>query len=113
MSVHSFFAGAEALEDLEMTTVGHRHGVMLLCASKLCRELNIVREAVVEQIEDLEREGEVALKGLALKVVHAILHVLSSTKVVVLMALAALAAAFLEAIEDVSPGGHHGASSWQ
>lgn len=99
-------AGAEIFEDAEAASVGHGHGMLLLCGSRLCRELNVLREAVAGEVEDLERTKlGTMLRG----PFHAMLRLLSSTAFVVGLALAGLVAAFLEVLEDASPGGHHGA----
>ena len=94
-------AGFEIAEDIG--EVGHGHGVAVLCASRLCREINCLREAGMEQMEDML--GEEAKIGFSSKVVG----VLTSRAVIVTLAMGALAAASLEVIEDSKPGGHHGA----
>lgn len=43
-------ASAELREDVE--SIGHGHGMLLLCGSKLCRELNVMRGAFAGEAED-------------------------------------------------------------
>ena len=44
-------ASAEVMEDFE--SIGHGHGMMLLAGSKICREINLMREATSEGLEEL------------------------------------------------------------
>lgn len=99
-------ASAELAEDVE-SSVGHGHGMLLLCGSKLCRELNVLREAFAGEAEDLEqtRLGMTVLR----KPLNAMLRVLTSTTVTCALAFSGLWAAMLEVLEDSRPGGHHGA----
>jgi len=94
-------ASFEIAEDV--SEIGHGHGVAVLCASKLCREINSLRETGIEQTEDMV--GEKAKAGF----VSLVMGALSSKVVVATLALGALAASFLEVMEDALPGGHHGA----
>lgn len=96
-------ATAELAEEFE--SIGHHHGMLLLCASKMCRELNVMREATVEQVEELEEETNFSL----MRPLAKLFYLLTSKWVAVSLSLAALAAAFAEVWEDFSPGGHHGA----
>ena len=102
-------AGAEVMEDFE--SVGHGHGMLLLCASKLCRELNVVREAVADELEDVVTASKSSsrTKGLLLHPIHQLLRLLTHQYFTITLALAGLTAAMLEVLEDVTPGGHHGA----
>lgn len=97
-------ATAEIVEDVE--SIGHGHGMLLLCGSRLCRELNVLREAAAGEIEDIEKTRLYKMTRAPLRFA---LRLLSSTLVTVTLALAGLGAAFLEVMEDSSPGGHHGA----
>lgn len=97
-------AGVEVMEDFE--SVGHGHGLLLIAGSKLCREMNVIREAVVEEGEDVERTMG---QSPALKcILHPLLTVLGSSLICVFLAMAGLAAAVMEVMEDSRPGGHHG-----
>lgn len=104
----AFSASMEVAEDLE--SIGHGHGVILLCASKLCRELNVIIEAAEEEKENFEDSKVVkSLFSYPLYPVSILFKVLSTKLVAVLLSLGALYAAFLEIFEDIKPGGHHGA----
>lgn len=96
-------AGAEIYEDVE--GIGHGHGMLLLCSSRLCRELNVMREAVVEEAEDLKTRVGSRLR----RPVRKLVQLLGSNVFVVALAVGGLAAAIMEVVEDVRPGGHHGA----
>ena len=98
-------ASAELWEDYEW--IGHGHGMLLLCGSKICRELNVLREAIAGQVEELEEAN--FGKGILLRPFLILLQLLNSTVIVVGLALAGLSAALMEVLEDSSPGGHHGA----
>ena len=93
-------AGFEIAEDV--SEVGHGHGVVLLCASKLCLEINILRETGIEQVEDMIDENAKP------RFASLVLGALSSKAVVVTLATGALAAASLEVIKNSIPGGQHG-----
>ena len=99
-------ASAELREDVE--GIGHGHGMLLLCGSKLCRELNIMREAFAGEAEDLE-ETKLGTKALFQRPLNLLLKVLTSTTVTVTLAFGGLMAAMLEVVKDSRPGGHHGA----
>uniref|UniRef100_A0A7S4HCM3 Uncharacterized protein n=1 Tax=Prymnesium polylepis TaxID=72548 RepID=A0A7S4HCM3_9EUKA len=91
----------EIAEDLE--GIGHGHGVGLLVVSKLAREGNLIRESAVETVESAEAASIVKrFAGMLWKLLTAKLFAAT------LCALA-LFAAGLEVLEDLSPGGHHGA----
>jgi len=98
-------ASAELREDME--SIGHGHGMLLLCGSKLCRELNVIREAFAGEAEDLEqtRLGTTLLR----KPLNVLLRVLTSTTMTCALAFGGLMAALLEVVKDTRPGGHHGA----
>lgn len=98
-------AGFELREDVE--GIGHGHGMLLLCGSKLCRELNVMREAFAGEAEDLEETklGTTFFR----KPLNFLLNILTSTTVTVALAFGGLMAAMLEVVKDSRPGGHHGA----
>ena len=98
-------ASAELREDVEY--IGHGHGMLLLCGSRLCRELNVMREAFAGEAEDVEQTklGSTLLR----KPLNAVLKVLTSTALTCALALGGLMAALLEVFRDTRPGGHHGA----
>lgn len=98
-------ASAELREDVE--SVGHGHGMLLLCGSKLCRELNIMRGAFAGEAQDLEETklGTTIFR----KPLDAMLRVLTSTTFTCALAFGGLMAALLEVFKDSRPGGHHGA----
>lgn len=98
-------ASAELREDVE--GIGHSHGMLLLCGSKLCRELNIMREAFAGEAEDLE--GTKLATTVFRRPLNLLLKILTSTTVTVTLAFGGLMAALLEVIKDSRPGGHHGA----
>ena len=102
-------ASAEVMEDFE--SIGHGHGMMLLAGSKICREINLMREATSEGLEEL---GELKvqtsfLSSAVLKPFTLFLRLLTNRIVASSLAVAALGAAFVEVMEDAKPGGHHGA----
>lgn len=90
-------ASFEFLEDI--SGIGHRHGLCLLLGSKICREINMLRENTVGAAE---ATGVVQLAGAAWKV-------LTSKVAAATLSSLALFAAVMEVMEDLSPGGHHGA----
>lgn len=77
--------------------------VALLCVSKLCREINTLRESALESAEAIHVE-----KG-AKKILGAAWKFATSKIVAIVLSCLALVAASLEVVEDLSPGGHHGA----
>lgn len=99
-------AGAELAEDVEaiFEKAHHGHGMLLLVGSKLCREVNTLRESAVETVE--ASEGCVSAFE---RFASAVWRLLTSRIAASVLAIGALTAAALEVIEDVSPGGHHGA----
>jgi len=104
-------AGAEVMDDFE--SVGHGHGMLLLCASKLCRELNVVREAVAGELEDVAVIASSSKQSprtkLLLHPIHQLLRLLTHQYFTISLALAGLTAAMMEVLKDITPGGHHGA----
>lgn len=98
-------SSAEVVEDFE--SIGHGHGMLLLCGSRICRELNVMREGFAGEAEDLEKTRLGATPWR--KPLHAMLRVLTSTTVTCALATGGLVAALLEVIQDSRPGGHHGA----
>lgn len=105
-------ATAEILEDVE--SIGHGHGMIMLVGSRLCRELNLLRESVAGQLEACSCSVGAAVskrqkRVMFLRVQHAVLKALSWRPLVLGLSVAALGAALLEVVEDVAPGGHHGA----
>ena len=100
-------ASAELYEDVELASVGHSHGLLLLCGSMVCRELNVMREAFAGEAEDLE-ETRLGTRRLR-RPLNALLRVLTSKILAMTLALGGLMAAFLEVFRDFRPGGHHGA----
>lgn len=99
-------AGAELSEDFE--SLGHGHGMLLLCGSKICRELNVMREGFAGEAEDLE-ETKVGANAKLRKPLDMLLRVLSSPVLSCALALGGLFAALVEVVNDYRPGGHHGA----
>lgn len=100
-------AGAELVEDFEH--VGHGHGVALLACSKLCREINVMREAAVGEVEDLEELRPASPIAKLLWPLAVAFRLLTTNLVATALAIGALAAAAVEVLEDSRPGGHHGA----
>jgi hypothetical protein len=98
-------ASAEIREDVG--TIGSAHGMLLLCGSHICKELNSVRSTFVAQDKELEKTtlGMTKLQ----KPLNALLNVLTSKTVTVGLALGGLTAALMEVFRDTRPGGHHGA----
>jgi hypothetical protein len=99
-------ASVELVEDVE--SIGHSHGMLLLSGSRLCRELNVLREAVEGESEDLK--GVAKWVRLPRKPFSLMFRLLASPLLSISLALAGLAAAMVEVFEDVRPGGHHGAA---
>jgi hypothetical protein len=101
-------AVVELGEDVE--SIGHGHGMLLLVASRLAREFNLLRSAVVEEVEELGHvRASQAWWRYPLEPFFFIGRVLSTKLMASILALAALGAAALEVLEDSKPGGHHGA----
>lgn len=101
-------AVVELGEDIE--SIGHGHGMMLLVASRLAREFNLLRSAVVEEVEELAHlKKNQAWWRWPLEPFFFVGRILSTKLMASLLALAALGAAALEVVEDTKPGGHHGA----
>lgn len=97
-------AGFELYEDVE--EIGHGHGMALLCVSKLAREINNLREQAIDTAKELPgRSWKLTAKEYA----QGVFRMLTSTPFAVLLSCLALFAAGLEVIDDLSPGGHHGA----
>lgn len=95
-------ATVELTEDFEQLHRGH--AMVLLVASKIVREVNLIRESVDEAVEEVDGVSVItrfAAAFWAIMTSHLFAMVLSS---------AALYAAATEVIEDMSPGGHHGAA---
>jgi len=108
-------AGFEVAEDV--ATIRHGHGMLLLAASKLCSEVDGLREEIVEDVEAVkEKMKELPLRkkaaSFALRkigwAINVLLRVLTSKVVAAALATGALLAAFGEVWGDLSPGGHHG-----
>lgn len=95
-------ATVELREDFEH--LHHGHGVLFLIASKIVREVNVLREELEETIDDVP-----GAKSRFQHVNAAVWTVLTSPTLATVFALAALYAATVEVIQDVVPGGHHGA----
>jgi hypothetical protein len=103
-------AGAELWEDFEH--VGHHHGLALLMGSKMCREINVMREAVKDGVKDAVGTVCAARRTRRQKLMRPclfLLDVLTHNAVALFLAIGALAAAFVEVLEDITPGGEHGA----
>jgi len=101
-------ASAEIFEDIE--SVGHGHGMLLLTASKLCRELNVLREAAADEFENnLERSKRRSTKSLLQRPFSVLVAIFTNHLLVWTLAVGALAAAWVEVVQDSKPGGHHGA----
>lgn len=95
-------ATVELREDLEK--LHHGHSTILLVASKIVREANEIRASVDEVVEEVNGVSVVtrfAATFWTMITSHLFAMVLSS---------AALYAAAVEVMEDMSPGGHHGAA---
>jgi hypothetical protein len=101
----SVCAIAELREDF--TSIGHGHGILLLGGSKICREVNVLREAMAQEAEELE--DAVSTRKVLVKPLSTLVGLLASKFMAISLAVAALAAALVEVFEDISPGGHHGA----
>ena len=99
----SVCAIAELREDF--TSIGHGHGILLLGGSKICREVNVLREATAQEAEELEET--VSTRKALVKPLSTLIGLLTSKFMAIALAVAALAAALVEVFEDVSPGGHH------
>lgn len=97
-------AGAEVMEDIEH--VGHGHGLLLLTGSRLCREMNVLRESLADESEKLEQTS--GIKKIIKKPLKMFLHVITNHTFVRLLSIGALLAAWVEVVEDARPGGHHG-----
>jgi hypothetical protein len=108
-------AGAEVLEDVE--NIGHGHGLLLLAGSRLCRDLNVIRESVADEGEDMamfeeKYQGSPLTQPSSLphwkKPVSHFLRTITNSHLVQILSLCSLLAAWVEVIEDFRPGGHHG-----
>ncbi|GMI28667.1 hypothetical protein TeGR_g15258 [Tetraparma gracilis] len=86
---------SELREDLH--ALGHHHGLALLCASKVARELSVMRATSLELSEDAHLSHS-----------HRFFRLLSSQRLSLVLSTLALAAAFFELLTDLRPGGHHG-----
>ena len=86
--------------------VGHGHGMLLLTGSKLCRELNVIRESLVDETEELEKAGPLRFVRKPLSMV---LYLFTNPVLVWMLTMGALLAAWVEVLEFARPGGHHGA----
>lgn len=102
-------ASAELYEDLEGAAIGHGHGLLLLCGSRVCRELNVMREAFAGEAEDLEDTRLGTTIPSLRRPLNALIRLLTCATVSITLALGGLMAAFLEVFRDARPGGHHGA----
>ena len=91
-------ATVELREDFEH--LHHGHGVLFLIASKIVREVNVLREELEETIDDVP-----GAKSRVQHVHAAVWTVLTSPTLATVFALAALYAATVEVIQDVVPGG--------
>lgn len=100
-------AVVELGEDFE--SIGHGHGMLLLVVSRMAREFNLLRSAVVEELEELSHFQKNKRWRLPLQPFFFIGQILSTHLIATLLACAALGAAAMEVIEDTRPGGHHGA----
>lgn len=98
-------ATSEIRQDAQ--SIGHAHGMLLLCGSHLCKELNGLRGALAGEAEDVE-ETKVGTTKLR-KPLDALINVLTSTALIGVLAFGGLLAALMEVIRDSRPGGHHGA----
>jgi hypothetical protein len=117
-------AAITALAELgnDVASIGHGHGMLLLVASRLARECNGIRAALVEELEELahvklhrtvsgndDDEEESWWWKWVMNTCGVIGCLLSTQNVASVLAMASLASAALEVIEDAKPGGHHGA----
>ena len=100
-------ATAELAENWE--SVHHGHGMLLLCGSRACMELNVLREAMVEEVEDLHKLKQRKEQSRSIHFLRFFLRLLTTPLVSVSLSLAAIYASTLEVMEDIIPGGHHGA----
>jgi hypothetical protein len=101
----SVCAIAELTEDFE--SIGHGHAMLLIGGSKVCREVNVLREALAQEAEELEEAA--STRNALAKPLSALVGLLANKFVAIFLAVAALAAALVEIFQDLSPGGHHGA----
>lgn len=107
----AFAAGVEVFEDIE--NIGHGHGILLITGSRLCRDLNVIRESVADEGKKLFKITERSKSKqrhspLLLKWSMSSLRFLTNPTFIQLLSLCALIAAWIEVIEDFRPGGHHG-----
>jgi hypothetical protein len=105
-------AGAELWEDAY--SLGHHHGVALLCLSKFCRELNtLTSEAsdASDASESVEAAARMEEGGSAVEAIGGrFWSVVKSPRFHTSLAMLAMFAALTEVLEDVADlGGHHGA----
>jgi hypothetical protein len=109
-------AGAEVLEDVE--NIGHGHGLLLLIGSRLCRDLNAIRESVADEGEDMalleeKHRGSTRTEPTTItphwkRPFSFFLRAITNPHLVQILSLCALLAAWVEVMEDFRPGGHHG-----
>ena len=97
-------AGAEVFEDIEH--VGHGHGMLLLTGSRLCREMNVLRESVADGSKELGSTPSV--KQVVKRPLALFVRLVTNPTFVRLLSIGALLAAWVEVVEDCRPGGHHG-----
>jgi hypothetical protein len=107
----------ELQEDLH--DFSHVHGLFLLVASKVCREVHALRGLIVASTETVTSSSTSSSSSsssshnfgtLVLQLVlKPIVVILASTWTATILALGALAAALVEVINDTTVGGHHGA----
>jgi hypothetical protein len=127
----AYTAYAEILEDFE--SIHRGHGMLLLSASRVCREINLMRESTVDEVEEIEEGNErnkerqyqhvatsnelsrtsppkvpSAVEGMIEKPLSVLLGILTNHKVAMLLSFGALLAAWVEVSRTFRLGAHHG-----
>jgi len=102
-------AFSEVREDFEK--LGHGHGMLFLCGSKICGELNAIREATEEGGEEIAEKKTTInrIQRILLYPLFLLYRIASMKSFATVLSMGALYAASMEVIEDSLPGGHHGA----
>lgn len=99
----------EIKEDLE--TIGHGHGILFLVASRLCREINVLRESAAQELEDLTETHATGVQKFRKKMgqsLNVLLRFLTSKLFSTAFSLGALYAASEEVFSASRPNGAHG-----
>ncbi|KAL3898186.1 MAG: hypothetical protein SGARI_006736 [Bacillariaceae sp.] len=82
--------------------------MLLLTGSRLCREMNVLRESLADESEDLEKTTSTFKQRVVKRPLALFVRFVTNPTFVKILTVGALLAAWVEVVEDCRPGGHHG-----